>query len=280
MNSTHTVYDVNSAAHNLPHVALDKFAGLSLYPLPADITTVPPPTLVSSIATFFHPRTTVPPAPTPVRANESYGDLMPIPITPATTRLYFINLNGINLDKKAVKFRDLCEEIKHSNIHILAAAEHNLDTNKFAVRKTLQDIARQTFTHHSLQTATSSVRANKFYKPGGTLLLAQGDMISHIKEKGSNTLGRWTWMKLVGKNQKLITVISAYQVCIRPTHRTGTTAYHQQQSLLRQKGAKKANPRKYFHRDLNEFIRIAKTRDENIILTLMSQCTNDPAWRG
>jgi hypothetical protein len=180
--------------------------------------------------------------------------------------MYFINLNGINLNKNAVKFRDLCEEIKKADIHLLAAAEHNLDTNKFVVRKTLQDIARRTFTRHSLQTATSSVRADKFYKPGGTMLLAQGDMIGRIKEKGSDTLGRWTWMKLVGKEQKIITVISAYQVCIRPTNRTGTTAYHQQESLLRQKGAKKANPRKYFHRDLNEFVRKAITRKEQIIL--------------
>jgi hypothetical protein len=153
-----------------------------------------------------------------------------------------------------------------SDIQLFAGAEHNLDTNKFAVRQSLQNIARQSFTHHSLQTATSSTKADRFYKPGGTLILAQGDMVGRIKDRGSDSLGRWTWMKLVGRNNKIITIISAYQVCVRPTNRTGTTAYHQQESLLRLKGAKKANPRKYFHRDLNEFIRITKTRKEQIIL--------------
>jgi hypothetical protein len=38
--------------------------------------------------------------------------------------------------------------------------------------------------------STSSVKTDKFYKPGGTLLLAQGDMIGRIKDKGNNTLGR------------------------------------------------------------------------------------------
>lgn len=73
-----------------------------------------------------------------------------------------------------------------SDIQLFAGAEHNLDTNKFAVRQSLQNIARQSFTHHSLQTATSSTKADRFYKPGGTLILAQGDMVGRIKDRGSD----------------------------------------------------------------------------------------------
>jgi hypothetical protein len=47
---------------------------------------------------------------------------------------------------------------------------------------------------------------------------------------------------------------------------TGTTAYHQQESLLGQRGVKKAKPRKYFQQDLNEFIHICTTRKESIRL--------------
>jgi hypothetical protein len=42
------------------------------------------------------------------------------------------------------------------------------------------------------------------------MLLAQGDMIGRIKDRGSDNLGRWTWMNLVGKDKKLLTIISAY----------------------------------------------------------------------
>jgi hypothetical protein len=191
---------------------------------------------------------------------------MPIPSPPNTTRLYFINLNGLNLEKKAVKFRDLCEELRKADLHLFSAAKHNLDTNKFAVQQNLQNIARKSFPHQCIQTATSSTLANKFYKPGGTLIMAQGDLVGRIKDRGSDSLGRWSWMTMVGKNQRLVTVISAYQVCIRPTNRTGTTAYHQQESLLRQKGIKKAKPRKYFQHDLDEFICLCKTRQELVIL--------------
>lgn len=96
--------------------------------------------------------------------------------------------------------------------------------------------------------------------------MAQGDIVGCIKARGSDSLGRWSWVRLVDKNQKLITVISAYQVCSRPTHHSGTTAYHQQESLLRQKRIKKAKPRKYFQRDLSEFVWLCKTRHESIVL--------------
>jgi hypothetical protein len=141
-----------------------------------------------------------------------------------------------------------------------------LDTDKFAVHQLLQQTAHRTFPHHVLQTSTSSIPADKFYKPGGTMLLAQGDVVGRIKARGSDSLGRWSWLKMIGRNKRLITVISAYQVCIRPTYATGTTAYHQQESLLRQKGIKKPKPRHYFYRDLKEFIRICKSRNELIIL--------------
>jgi hypothetical protein len=267
------LFDVNnqgnpfrSSLFDTPNITLDRLVGI-----PQDVTAPAPipagnPTILQQVANFFRPRTITLPGVQPMKCNPSFGDEMIMPCDPHSTRLYFINLNGLNLQKDAVQFRDLCEEIRKADIDVFAAAEHNLDSNKYVVRQALQTTARKSFNHHCLQTATSSIQADKFYKPGGTLLLAQGDIVGRIKERGSDSLGRWSWMKLLGCNKRLITIISAYQVCTRPTHRTGTTAYHQQQSLLRQKGAKKANPRKFFHRDLQEFVRRTKSRNESVIL--------------
>jgi hypothetical protein len=267
-NYTDLLYDVNA---NAPPNDINYFAGLPHDPLQISVPShVPIPAAASNlqnISAFFKPRSILQPNDIPViKSNDIFGDAMNTPISPNRTRLYFINLNGINLTKGAVKFRDLCSEIKQADIDILAASEHNLDTNKFVVRQLLQQMATQSFDHHTIQTATSSIPADKFYKPGGTMLLAQGNVVGRIKERGSDPLGRWSWIKLIGRNKRLITVISAYQVCIRPTHATGTTAYHQQESLLRQKGITKPKPRKYFHRDLNDFVKTSKNRQELIIL--------------
>jgi hypothetical protein len=272
MYNTHAVYDVNSTGiSSQPHTDINYVAGLPNDPLltPAANPPTPPSnatTNLQNIASFFRPRSILREKEAPIKLNNIFGDSMKTPIVPNRTRIYFINLNGINLTKGGIKFRDLCSEVQKADIHILAASEHNLDTNKFVVRQLLQQMAKQTFEHHLLQTATSSIPADKFYKPGGTLLLAQGDVVGRIKERGSDPLGRYSWLKLIGRNKRLITVISAYQVCVRPTHATGTTAYHQQESLLRQKGHQKPKPRKFFHRDLTEFIRVSKSRQELIIL--------------
>jgi hypothetical protein len=48
--------------------------------------------------------------------------------------------------------------------------------------------------------STSTTLADKFYKPDGTMILAQGNLVGRIKDRGSNSLlGRWSWIKLVGK---------------------------------------------------------------------------------
>ena len=206
MHDTQCIFDINTAGDPFnaslfdpPNPAVPFVATPSLPTAPTPPTPLAAPTLLTTISNFFRPHSPLT-EPIPLKSNTSFGDHMVIPAVPNTTRLYFINLNGLNLQKKSVKFRDLCEELRKSDIDLFAAAEHNLDTNKFAVRQSLQDIARRSFTHHCIQTATSGILAEKYYKPGGTLLLAQGDLVGRIKDRGSDPLGRWSWMKLVGRN--------------------------------------------------------------------------------
>jgi hypothetical protein len=188
--SSRGIFDINhhgnsnpscESIFHLPNQTLNDFAGIPpqapIPETPLNLAPSAPTHVLRRLTHFFRPRNIVQPSIVTPKTNEVFGDTMTIPLQAHSTRLYFINLNGINLEKKASKFRDLCEEIRTSNIQLFAAAEHNLDTNKFAVRQSLQNIARQSFTHHCLQTATSSTRADKFYKPGGTMLLAQGDLV-------------------------------------------------------------------------------------------------------
>jgi hypothetical protein len=151
MSSFQAVYDVNSTGnpfHSLiyehPNTFLDQFAGIPTEIDPTHPTpqAQPPTTAINQFAAFFRPRPSIP-EPIPMQNNDVFGDPMQTPAPSNTTRLYFINMNGLNLQKKSVKFRDLCEDVRKSNIDVFAAAEHNLDTNKFAIRQSLQDIARK-----------------------------------------------------------------------------------------------------------------------------------------
>jgi hypothetical protein len=154
MNSFQAIYDVNSAGNPFhksiyehQHYWLNTLAGLPQVDgiqhtntIPA-VTETQEPALLRRFANFFRPNSiTRLPGLLFTHNNDTFGNTMPIPAPANTTRLYFINLNGLNLQKNAVKFCDLCEELRTSNVNLFAATEHNLDTNKFAVRASLQDI--------------------------------------------------------------------------------------------------------------------------------------------
>jgi hypothetical protein len=148
--SVQLIFDINATGNPFTsplfechHTHLNNFAGLPQeeeHPTHTPPTRppeqAPTPTLLNRFSNFFCPhfcpRSTAPADPIPMQANHTFGDKMMIPIETATTQLYFINLNGINLDKKEIKFRDL-----------FTAAEHNLDKSKFGVRQSLQTISQQ-----------------------------------------------------------------------------------------------------------------------------------------
>jgi hypothetical protein len=129
------LFDVNTTnAQTNPTIAY--FAGLPHNLLHTPVHAPPPagtPSNLQTISNFFKPRLIFRQTLAPTKSNDIFGDAMATPITPNRTRLYFINLNGINLTKGAVKFPDLCSKIQQADINILAASEHNLDTNKFIV---------------------------------------------------------------------------------------------------------------------------------------------------
>jgi hypothetical protein len=166
--------------------------------------------------------------------NDFKGDLMQHK-DHETFRLFFDNQNGFNLTSKGAAFKELCEDQLLLQANYGGIAEPCLDTNKYQVRQTLHDIAKQTFQSYALDMASSPVTAANNYQPGRVMSIMHGHMIGRIKSRGNDKQGRWTYIKLLGRSDKVITLISAYQVCVNA--RTGTTAYHQQQSALIQCGA-------------------------------------------
>ncbi len=127
MNSFQAIYDVNSTGNSFhssvyeyQHDILNDFVGLPPTTQPLKITAPQPtvmvepqaPDLMRRFAAIFRPRSITRPDPIHINDNDVFGDSMPTPAPANTTRLYFINLNGLNLEKKAVQFRDLCEKLK------------------------------------------------------------------------------------------------------------------------------------------------------------------------
>jgi hypothetical protein len=107
------------------------------------------------------------------------------------------------------------------------------------------------------------------YKPGGTMTSALGNTVSRVTKTGSDDLGRWTYIKLSGKEGKIITFITVYQVCKKPpvaADRDSCTAYSQQRALHIQHHKKDPSPIKHFRKDLENFLQTCHSRKELLVL--------------
>jgi hypothetical protein len=197
--------------------------------------------------------------------NEHIGDEL-IEKPPDTTRIYVQNGNGFNTKDEGHQLRELFEDTKQIQADLRGVIEHNLDATNFEVRKICFDAARKALNQHAIEFGSSSIPFQTQYKPGGTMTIANGDIVGRITNQFSDPLGRWTTITMACRNNKLIHLITAYQVCPRPTHRTGTTAFHQQESLLRLQGLADINPRRNFRIDIIKYMKSLETPDSAFIL--------------
>eukprot|EP00980_Cylindrotheca_fusiformis_P027514 scaffold20799_cov73-Cylindrotheca_fusiformis.AAC.3 len=91
-------------------------------------------------------------------------------------------------------------------------------------------------------------------------------------DKGSHHMGRWSFVKYAGKAGKVITVVTAYQVCVRPTNEVGNMAFHQQVQHIATEAQQSGitisapQPRLRFRTDLLKFLHELKRSGESIIL--------------
>ena len=103
--------------------------------------------------------------------SESIGDPMDESPTHATTRLYIQNLNGLSWNKDGGKWPYVCEVLATTRTDIACFSELNTDTNRYDVRKTMEDVCRKQFDKHCLVLSTSSTKSITPYKPGGTAII-------------------------------------------------------------------------------------------------------------
>ena len=196
------------------------------------------------------------------------GDDLSTTKSVGSTRLMFHNVNGITLHGNEGLAMFINEQIT-MEVDIQGISEHCLDTTKFQVLQTAQDIVTQTYRGPSITTLNSSQEpAVHQYKPGGTGLLALGEIASRKEPQGqgSDPMGRWTYLHLHRHGRSPITIIAAYQVCPRPTNILGNTAYHQQIRALSAQGRPTQHPRKAFISDLEDFILRLQAKGHDIIL--------------
>jgi hypothetical protein len=120
--------------------------------------------------------------------NIPWGDTLQ-PKATNTFRILCQNANGLRLDYQGGEFATICELALEVQADVTAITEHNLDTQKYPVRKCCHDARSRILTHSSLTMGSSPIEMMHQYKPGGTLLLSRGKISARLITTGSDDMG-------------------------------------------------------------------------------------------
>jgi hypothetical protein len=129
-----------------------------------------------------------------------------------STRVYFVNANGIRFGAKGGEMHEVCARVLEGNIDIIGIAETKLDTKMACVVHTCHQSVRGYFHNSKLIMASSTRSYGSTYKPGRVLQLSRGSITGRVAASGTDNMGRWCWTTYNSSANRRLTIITAYQV--------------------------------------------------------------------
>eukprot|EP00957_Ditylum_brightwellii_P211962 15366814-Ditylum_brightwellii.AAC.1 len=178
--------------------------------------------------------------------------------------MFFLNPNGLSSDDDALQFQELSKKLQMNQVDIIGISEHNLDTTKSYVYRKICAAIYQTTSNSVIKMFGSNILAPNIYKPGGTMIYTMGNVTSRKMETVSDKLGRWSYVKLVGKDHNITTIVVVYVPC--KTTKTGTSTYHQQLTLFNKSSSTRIEPQKQYIKDLKHWLKQCKEKNEKLII--------------
>jgi hypothetical protein len=105
------------------------------------------------------------------------------------------------------------------------------------------------------------------YQPGGTATIVGGNWTGRATTESDTELGRWSEIKIIGKERKAVRIFTAYGVIDNSTAGE-KTAYRQQSNILKKQGRDETDPRGTMFRDLGKRIQEVVRQGEEVILMI------------
>ena len=167
-------------------------------------------------------------------------------------RLYYQNVNGIQIDDKGGDFTAICSTIHHLGCDLVGFCETKLDVSKYEVEKSILSSLHSQFRNNKVAATTSTIPFDGYYKPGGTMTICVDHHTSRFQNKFEDSLGRWSTISLNGKNGRVIHFTTIYQVVAKATPGP-YTSYQQQLTALRL-ADRDLKPRQAFILDIDTYL--------------------------
>ncbi|OEU19894.1 hypothetical protein FRACYDRAFT_235957 [Fragilariopsis cylindrus CCMP1102] len=186
-------------------------------------------------------------------------------------RVYCQNVCGI-YDRDGIGLDSAFNEMKKAGADIFTFNEtHGDESNALARRATKmskQRMWRDNNEDCKILHSSSTAPVLSFTKPGGNMVGITGSLVGRIRETITDPYGRWCGYTLIGKDNKEIMVLTAYNVSQHKNAKVGDdTLYNQQTALYKLKDIRDPDPKKLFIEDLTALVKKARMEDKDIILT-------------
>jgi hypothetical protein len=186
-------------------------------------------------------------------------------------RLYCQNVNGI-FDREGIGLDSAFKEIKQAGADIFTFNETHGDESNAIARRALrlskQRMWRDNNEDCKIIHSSSIAPVLNFTKPGGNMVGITGSLVGRIRDTITDPYGRWCGYTLIGRDNKEIMVLTAYNVSQYKNAKVGEdTLFNQQIALYKLNKIREPDPKKIFINDLAELVRKTRKEDKDIILT-------------
>ena len=190
-----------------------------------------------------------------------------------TTRIFTQNPNGFALtDEKGGGLNYALEWLALYETDVLGFSAHDLATSRYHVREKIRTAFYSHYQHrYRLHYGSDPIKPTSNRHQGGCLAATVGSTLSRLVDKGSDYLGRWSWLRFVRSDGRFITYVVAYQ-CFdykspEKAEQFPNSVYYKQHSVLVKERRKNPDPRKHFVADLEKFLSECRERDDLLIVT-------------
>jgi hypothetical protein len=186
-------------------------------------------------------------------------------------RLYCQNVCGI-FDREGIGLDSAFREIKQAGADIFTFNETHGDESNATARRALR-LSKQRMWRDSNEDckiihSSSAATVLHFTKPGGNMVGITGSLVGRIRDTITDPYGRWSGYTLIGRDNKEIMILTAYNVSQYKNAKVGEdTLFNQQIALYKLNNIREPDPKQIFINDLKELVMKARREDKDIILT-------------
>lgn len=183
-------------------------------------------------------------------------------------RMILQNINGIKPQFEHSATHIMLEHAKEIDASILGLIETNVNWKFNDTRREFHNVLNKHWNRTSCAVSHSTYHFKSIRQPGGTATVVTSPWASRAKIGSDESgLGRWSTTTLHGRDQRHVTIITAYRVEGTIQSKGPYTAFQQQRYILESKKAACTDPKEAFLIDLGELVdRLIAQKHEIIIM--------------